>query len=227
MSERTNAIVEYLKNNGQANANNIAQNACDMKKASGGLRKLLQQMVADGEIVEDNSGRYTEYKVPAASSATASVGKPEKKSKKKSKKKDKKGKKSASTETVADASPNRDARKIGSSKKRESALPAVDLPGFDAVAMKDGSVEVTGPKKQTATLAPGEYLVVINNDFSYAATTPAEVIAAISDYAKDKGMATFTVKNMKTNSVIGTDKDIELGESRILCLEIAKHNKAA
>jgi len=221
MSERTDRIVEYLKSNGQANANNIAQNACDMKKASGGLRDTLNDMVNAGLIVEDNSGRYTEYKAKVAVAKRASVSKP---------KKAKKNKKATkSVETTASVSPNRDARKIEqkNSNKKESALKAENLPGYSAVARDDGSVEVTGPNKQSAILQEGEYLVVINGVFGYAATTPPEVIAAISDHAKAQGMATFTVKDMKTNSVIGTDKDIELGESRILCLEIAKHNKAA
>jgi hypothetical protein len=221
--ERNEKIVKYLKKVGQSNANGIAQNALGMTKASGGLRKLLESMLSSGEIEADNSGRYTEYKAP--SSRGGSIGKSKSKSKSVSKKSSSKKSSSKKSKSASKKSSGVEARKIG--KTKQPAIKVEILKGYSAKGLKDGSVEISGPRNQTATLADGEHLIVINGNFSYGASTPPEVIAAISDYAKANGMATFTVKDMKTNSVIGTSKDIDLDESRILCLEIAKHNKAA
>jgi hypothetical protein len=205
-------VIKYLKKVGSATGNKIAQEALGLIKATGGSGKLIQEMVDAGQLEIDSSGRYTEYRV--ASSGGATISKSKSKAKKSSKKSSKKYQ-------------NKHARKIETETVKESALPTVDLPGYSAKLGKGGVVKITGPNRQVAQLREGEHLVVINGNFAYAAATPPEVIAAISDYAKDQGMATFTVSDVKTNSVIGTDKDIQLDESRIICLEIKKHNKAA
>lgn len=290
MSNRNTDIVAYLKSVGQANANAIAQNACGMTKASGGLRQLLTEMVANGELVEDTSGRYVEYKVPVpavvavpldadsqkvvdylkkaakatmnaiaqnvfnASKATNKImALVESLVNTKAVTKDTSGRyveyavatgsasvapavttiapKAAATPTpavknaanVSGANP----KKITQNQTPQSALKTKVLPGYSATALANGRIKIDGPNRQTIDIASDEYLIVINNNFSYAAKTPADVIAAIFDYGKEQGITTFVVKDAVSNKVIGNEKDVVLGESRILCLEIAKHNKAA
>jgi hypothetical protein len=211
MSSKRKSILKYLKSAGSATANKIAQNALNLKKGTGSSKALIDEMVADGELVEDSSGKYTEYTVAGKTKKTkkASIGK---------------------TSSVKKARAKGAARKIEQAKQKkakEKGFNSKTLSGYDAYPNDDGTVTVTGPNNQSAVLADNEHLVVINGKFLYAAKTPPEVIGAISEYTKGEGMTTFTVTDMVTNEEIGTGEDIELDDSRIICLEIKKHNKAA
>ena len=85
--EKKKSIVKFVKSAGSVNANKIAQGALNLKKGTGTSKNLIDEMVSEGLLIEDSSGRYTEYSVPTkAKKKATSVGKAKKSSSKPKKK---------------------------------------------------------------------------------------------------------------------------------------------
>jgi len=111
-------------------------------------------------------------------------------------------------------------------KPGKATITAVTLEGY-SVKQSRGKTVISCPNGASIPIAEGEYLVVINDDPRYTAKDAKDVISCIADYSTEKGMASFVVSDIKTNKVITGSDDISLDESRILSLQIKKHNKAA
>jgi len=105
-------------------------------------------------------------------------------------------------------------------------IPSIKLEGFSAKWEKD-KLKITAPDKQVYELDENEFILVINNRVEYVVKTPADVLSAITDYTTERGIATFTIRDLIGNKEIKTAGDIVLDEGRILCFKIEKHNIAA
>ena len=189
------SIRAYLKKNPGVTGNVIAIEGCGLSKARPGFRRVLAGMVKEGEVVADDSTRYTTYSL--ASGTSVKTG--------------------AVTKSVkADTKGADDVR----------ALPTKRMEGYTPF-YKDGRLHIRCPNKQEVSLKDNEHLLVVNGVPMYTVETAKDVIACISDFAQEKGYATFVVSDITSNKVIGEEKDIVLDESRILAISIRKHNKAA
>jgi len=105
-------------------------------------------------------------------------------------------------------------------------VPAMKLDGFTA-KWQGNKLKITAPDGQIYELDEEEFVLVINNRVEYVVKSPADVLSAITDYTTERGISTFTIKDLIGNKEIKNAGDIVLDEGRILCFKLEKHNKAA
>jgi len=195
----TTSIVSILKKNPGLTANGIAK-AQGKSKARQGLKNELAELVEDGTLVEDTSGRYVTYSV--AGGTSISKGKTSKKIPKK---------------------------KVVESEMKQAPkpLPEKTVSGFTITEKDGGKVTIKTPNQELVPLGKKESLLVINGAPTWAVKSAEDVLTCISAYATEKGYATYVVSNTATSKIVGSKDDIELKNNRILLIDIKRHNKAA
>jgi len=191
MSDR-DSILRFLQNHSNSTAASIAR-YLGKTKLSQSDKDCLQELIDQGEVDENTSGRYATYSVD--------------------------GEEEEETPSPAEVQPVE--------VKTSKSVPAFKLEGFKAEWTDDDKLRVTAPDGATYDLENDDNILVINGRVEFIIKTPADVLAAITDYTTEQGVQTFTIRDIIENKEIKNAGDIVLNEGRILCFKIEKHNKAA
>lgn len=194
-------IVQFLQNNPNQTANNIAKTGLGYNKATNAVRRNIQEMVNSGQLTEDNSGRYTTYSLASGTSTGSTSG----------------------TVSISNDAPKNTVEEVVT-----ATLPSVTMPGFSYELDEKNMVVITETKTgKQYPLNADEYLIVINGNVEFAATTPADALGAIAQYSSKHGMSTYVVSDLKSGKAIASEEDVKVDSTKILSLKIQKHNKAA
>lgn len=197
----TKQILRCISTVEARTANAIAKKL-GLNKATKSLNTAIQELIEEGSVIADNSGRYTTYTKAGSSSVS----------------------KKSTTEAVT-TSITKEASAVV-----ETELPEANVDGFKIknVKFKGKMVKkITTPDGKHVRLNEGERLLIINNKPEFVVKSADEVIKAIRKYSTDKGLSTFTVNDLKQNAKITGEKDIKISDNHLLFMEIKKHNKAA
>jgi predicted transcriptional regulator len=209
MSKPTTAdILNVLTGKSDGLTATAIAKALNISKAAP-IKDLLSELVSNGSIEIDASGRYEVYKL------VKKVAKVEPKK-----------------ETVAKVEPKKETVTVVAEKAVEKLPEASfqDLVGYhvDTVKIKDKTMKrITTPDGKKIRMETDEKLLVINNEPKYVIKTAEDTITCIRKYAMDTGLTVFTVSDLKQNKKISNDKDVEIKDDHILFMTIKKHNKAA
>jgi len=172
-------------------------------KANQSLKNIVANLVRDGKVSENSSGRYPVYtKVGSGGSVQRQQG---------------------STQSSVVQTPKKDLPSL-------PAAPESKISGYTIKPLKEkgkDKIRITLPSGKSVKIKPEQSLLVINDEPKYVVTTPQDVVTCIRNYSVDKGMRTFTVDDITQNKKIGTENDVQVPDNHIMFLSIKKHNKAA
>ena len=112
-------------------------------------------------------------------------------------------------------------------------LPRVDAVDYEIpedakgykIVVTDFGFTVTFPDNgQNYDIGREERVVVINNEYRAAVTTPEEILGSLQEYTTSKGYKHFVVRDMATGSALAPGR-INM-KPVIIFLEVERHNKA-
>jgi len=170
------------------------------------IKQDLEDLVNEGLLEIDSSGRFDVYKAATKSSKSKSVSK---------------------------TSDNQEVSTVEDGERVDDNLPEAsdtDLRGFAIANIRykgKRMKKVTTPDGKKIRLGPEEKLIVINGKPKFVISSPEELITSIRKYALDNDLTVFNVKDMKQNKKISNEKDVQIKDNHIMFLNIQKHNKAA
>jgi len=192
-SNIANAILRVAKNPMSATA--IAQKVGKSKGYM--IQDELESLVEDGQLIADDSGKFTTYKVTNRVTVANTNS-------------------SQNTMVVDNAIPVRERIPAGYSVSKHIIRKSDKAKGHI----------ITLPNnKGRVFVEDGFSLLVINGEAIKCVKTAATALSVISEYAAQHNMTPFTVKNSMTGT-IGKVEDIQ-SYSGIIDIEITKNNKAA
>lgn len=169
---------------------------CGLSKAAQ-IKDQLAELLSQGSIVSDTSGRYEIFK------KSQSVGK------------------AVSKETVVAGETVKD--KLPEANESDLRGFKIDNIKYKGSPMK----KVTTPDGKKIRMKPNQKLLVINNEPKYLVENPEDVVTCFRKYALDNNLTVFTIDDLKQNRKISNDKDVQITDDHILFMSIKKHNKAA
>lgn len=162
----------------------------------------IDQLVAEGKLIKNDSGRFVTYKAApqrvAVRTQTASV--------------------------VEDSSASQDQELPAGYKVKKNSRGQIQK-----VQRKINGETVTGMNITTRTgdtyfVKDGSNLVVINDEAVGTVKTPAAAINAIARYAESHNMTAYTVRQNDNSAARATDIRSQCG---VIDVKVVKNNKAA
>ena len=189
-------------------ANGIAK-SLGYNKATDRIKNMIIAMVKVGELVENNSDRYTTYRKPT--STILQVENPT----------------NNDDDDCSDDMPDDD-----SVDEAEVSVATFEIPsnsfGFTVTKSNNPrfAYTVATPEGKEIDLVSCERIISINQnaDYRYIVSTPEDVMKAVGEFTHAMGYAHFLIKDISSNKFIANPGDI--GQDVILFLEISRHNKA-
>jgi len=200
-------VLEAIKRNSGSSSTAIAKIAGYSKASS--IRTELDQLIDDGKIQEDTSGRFPVYKI----------------SKGKSISKSKQSVQKNQDQKVSTISLPHNGQSGELPSPNQSMMDGYKLENiiFKGEKMK----KIVCPDNKAIRIKDEEKLLVINGEPKFVVESADQVLTCIKKYSQDKGLTVFTVDDICQNKKIGTEKDLEVKDKHVLFLTIKKHNKAA
>lgn len=185
------------------------------------IQGALDELVDNGDITVDNSGRFPVYTKVASKKST------------------KKNEVAVKSETATATSNSGECTFVPTDGRETSVSldPQIikDLSGYTIkkpVTNKQGQVgaRITTPiltaegKNKTIFVAEGKTLVVINDKPSYIVDKPIDVVNACHSFAKDKGFTAYNISQLGVGNINGAN-GVKMQD--IVSMKISKVDKGA
>ena len=212
----TYSIYTELEENGEATRTNLA-NRLGVHKDNRTLRETLAEMVEEGEIEVDESGRYLVYSI-------ASEGNPQMEEdedyldEELYEECDEELDEECDEETV-------DCSEVFN--EVENVLPENDN-GYIVERLRDGVVRVTTPDDNKIDMTVDERLLVINEEYHAIIKTPEQLLNNIANYANQMSIRFHTVRDVETGEGLTKNDISEYDMNKtIIFMRVERKNKAA